>query len=117
MENGVSQQVSKPLFFAALALAVIVIALLGWNTMRDRPDDGRAIVDAAARYQAAHGIDIKTVPTWSDMWYRYHPEYKGPRPPVKMPVVKINVPPPPGAALPTGPGATAPAPGAAPPTR
>ena len=111
------QEVSKPVFFAILAVAALVIFWFGWSKLKTSggPEDARATVDAAARHMAANGIDIKTVPTWSDLWYKYHPEYKGPRPPVKMPVV--NVPGAPGApGAPIAPGIPGATPGALPGT-
>lgn len=101
MRLKLKAELSQPMIWTVIAIVVVLVALFGWRTLQTPKDDGRAIVDAAARYQAAHGIDIKTVPTWSAMWYRYHPEYKGPHPPVRMP--QVNVQPPPGASALAGP--------------
>jgi hypothetical protein len=87
MKQGLKSEVGKPVFFIILAIAAIAFCWFGWNAMKSPYEkwDGKAQVDEAQRYQAAHGIDIRTVPTWSEMWYKYHPEDKRPRPPVQMP--------------------------------
>ena len=94
MNKVLQGEVSKPVVCCVVGIVVVVVAWYGWNALKTDGErrDGRAIVDAAARHQAEMGIDIKTVPTWSAMWYKYHPEYKGPHPPVKMPEVNVPVP-------------------------
>jgi len=92
MKRELNSEVSKPVIFALVAAALILVCWIGWHATSSGQDDGKANVDAAAQRMAAQGIDIKTVPKWSDMWYKYHPEYKGPHPPVTMPAVNVPVP-------------------------
>lgn len=77
------KQVSKPLFFAILAIVAVAIGWYGWNSMEtpeNRGLDEEAIFRAAEKKAKEHGIDIRTVPKWSELYYKYHPGEKPPSP-------------------------------------
>lgn len=87
------REIARPVFAVVVVVVVILIAWFGWrSTSAPGMDAEKAQLDEAEKRMAAKGIDIKTVPRWSEVWYRYHPEYKGTKPPVQMPHVDVPVP-------------------------
>lgn len=75
------KQISKPVFFAILAVVVIAIAWFGWNSMETPENRGlneEAIFRAAEAKAKANGVDIRTLPNWGALYYKYHPEEKPP---------------------------------------
>jgi hypothetical protein len=92
------RQISKG---AAIAIIVVVVALLGWFGMRametpeNRGLDEEKTFRDAERTAKSNGVDIKTIPQWTGLYYKYHPEEK---PPSAAPAATPKTELPPGAA-------------------
>jgi hypothetical protein len=75
------REIGKPVFFAILAVVVVVILWVGWNMTKnpyERGLDEKALFLAAEKKAKSNGIDIRTVPNWGALYYKYHPEEKPP---------------------------------------
>jgi hypothetical protein len=67
---------------AAGVAIVVIVVLIGWfasnwmETPENRGLDGEAIFRAAEKHAKSNGVDIKTIPQWTGIYYKYHPEEK-----------------------------------------
>ena len=92
---------------AAIAIVVVVIAVLGWfgwhamETPENRGLNEEQIFRDAEKKAKANGVDIRTLPIWGELYYKYHPEEK-------RPAATVEAATPPATALPQGPGAPPP---------
>src|SRR5438876_8450007 len=66
----------------AIAIVLVVVAILGWfgwramETPENRGLDEEKIFRDAERTAKSNGVDIKTIPQWTALYYKYHPEEK-----------------------------------------
>ena len=69
---------------AGIAIIVVVVIVLGWFGMRametpeNRGLNEEQIFREAEKKAKANGVDIKTLPVWGELYYKYHPEEKPP---------------------------------------
>jgi len=67
---------------AGIAVIVVVLAVLGWfgwrsmETPENRGLNEEQIFREAEKKAKANGVDIKTLPVWGALYYKYHPEEK-----------------------------------------
>lgn len=91
------KDIGKPAFAIVIIIAAVAIVWFGWRSMEtpeNRGIDEKETFLAAERTAKSHGVDIKTVPGWTALYYKYHPEEKpptAPRPSGSAPV--MNAPP------------------------
>jgi hypothetical protein len=79
--RGVSQKIGKPVFFVILAVVIVVIGWVGWNATKNPYEGGldeKALFLAAEQKAKSNGVDIRTVPNWGALYYKYHPGAKPP---------------------------------------
>ncbi|HXG24663.1 MAG TPA: hypothetical protein VNJ09_08930 [Chthonomonadales bacterium] len=75
------KEIGKLTFFAVI---VLVLVTIGWaflyfsETPENRGLNEEAIFRAAEKKAKAHGVDIRTLPKWGELYYKYHPEEKPP---------------------------------------
>jgi hypothetical protein len=75
------KEIGKPVFFAVIALVVAALAWFGWNAIETPENRGlneEAIFREAEKKARANGVDIRTLPQWGELYYKYHPEEKRP---------------------------------------
>ena len=78
------KELNKGVFFAILAIVVVLLGWWGWWAMETPENRGLSeekefrAAEAKAR---ANGIDLRRVPQWAGLYYKYHPEEKPPSPP------------------------------------
>jgi hypothetical protein len=75
------RELGKGVAIAAIALAVALIGWVGWRAMETPENRGlneEAIFRAAEKKAKANGVDIRKVPQWGALYYKYHPEEKPP---------------------------------------
>jgi len=73
------REIGKPVFFLIIAVVAVAAGWFGWRLMEtpeNRGLDEKATFLAAERKAKSNGIDIKTVPGWTALYYKYHPEEK-----------------------------------------
>ena len=67
---------------AGIAIIVVIVIVLGWFGMRametpeNRGLDEEKIFREAEANAKKNGVDIKTLPVWGELYYKYHPEEK-----------------------------------------
>jgi hypothetical protein len=101
------KEVSKPLFVVIIALVLVAAGWIGWRFMETPENRGlneEAIFREAEKKAKANGVDIRTLPQWGALYYKYHPEEK---PPAAGAAVAPTMPAPPGG-VGMAPGATSP---------
>jgi hypothetical protein len=84
-------EINQIVFGAIIVVFVAVVGWFGWNMMEtpeNRGLDGEAIFRAAEKKAKANGVDLRTVPQWAGVYYKYHPEQK----PGSVPVQSIGPP-------------------------
>jgi hypothetical protein len=62
-----------------VAIFVAGIGWYGWRMMEtpeNRGLDEEAIFRAAEKKAKSNGVDLRTVPQWAGVYYKYHPEEK-----------------------------------------
>ena len=72
-------QINKEVFVAIVVVVVAGIGWFGWGLMEtpeNRGLDGEAIFRAAEKKAKSNGVDLRTVPQWAGVYYKYHPEQK-----------------------------------------
>lgn len=75
------KEIGKVTFFAII---VVVLIAIGWafmyfsETPENRGLDEEAIFRAAEKKAKSNGINLRDIPEWSALYYKYHPEEKPP---------------------------------------
>jgi hypothetical protein len=75
------REIGKFTFFAVI---VLILAAIGWaflyfsETPENRGLNEEAIFRAAEKKARANGVDIRALPKWGELYYKYHPEEKPP---------------------------------------
>lgn len=76
------KEIGKFAFFAIIAAVVIVLGGFIWRFTEapgNKGTDEEATFREAERKAKANGIDLRNVPEWAGLYYKYHPEEKPPK--------------------------------------
>ncbi len=75
------REIGKGAGIAIIVALLITLAWFGWRQMETPENRGlneEQIFREAEKKAKANGVDIKTLPVWSGLYYKYHPEEKPP---------------------------------------